>query len=36
VETYKKAAVDWLKSQGLTDPEKQINIAYFLIGKASD
>ena len=36
VETYKKAAIDWLKSQGLTDPEKQINIVYFLIGKASD
>ena len=36
VETYKQAALDWLKSQGLTDPERQINVAYFLIGKASD
>jgi len=36
VETYKKTAIDWLKSQGLTDPEKQINMVYFLIGKASD
>ena len=36
VETYKKTAIDWLKSQGLTDPEKQINIVYFLIGKAAD
>ena len=34
VDTYKRAAIDWFKAQGLTNPEKQINIVYLIGGPA--
>ena len=34
VENNKKLALDWFKSQGLKNPEKEINITYLTLGSA--
>ncbi|OGY21513.1 MAG: hypothetical protein A2126_04240 [Candidatus Woykebacteria bacterium GWB1_45_5] len=35
VETYKKAALAWFTSQGLSNAETKINIFYYLVGNAA-
>ncbi|OGY24067.1 MAG: hypothetical protein A2172_00790 [Candidatus Woykebacteria bacterium RBG_13_40_15] len=34
MDVYRDAALNWLRSYGLTDPEKQIHIVYLPVGKA--
>ena len=36
VNTYKTRALNWFKSQGLVDPESQINITFLLTGTAAN
>jgi hypothetical protein len=36
VNTYKTRALNWFKSQGLVDPENQINITFLLTGVAAN
>lgn len=36
VENNKKQALDWFRSQGLKNPDKEINITYLTLGSASN
>lgn len=36
IDKYKKTAKDWFISQGLLEPEKEINIFYYIVGAAAD